>query len=438
MDHDIDLMITNGLVLTMDPDHTPIANGAVAIHGDTIVDVGTAEALHSYRPRQTIDARGGIIMPGLVNAHTHAAMTCFRGLADDLPLDVWLQEHIFPAEAHLDYDMVYHGARLACAEMIMSGTTCFCDMYLFEDAVAAAAHDAGLRAVVGEVLYDFPSPNYGPIEDGFAYTQQLIDKWRDDPLVSIAVEPHSPYLCDASLLQKAHALAHQHQLPLVIHVAETRGEVEASLKRHGKTPVEYLADIGILDSRLIACHCVALNDNDLGRLAEAAVKVAHNPESNMKLASGVAPVPDMLQSGICVALGTDGCASNNNLDLFLEMDTAAKLHKVNRRDPTVMDAASVLQMATLSGAQALGMGAAIGSITVGKQADVIVVDTFKPHLTPMYRPTSHLVYAATGGDVDTVVVAGRILMQHRRLTMVDLTAALTAVQEIAQRIRPKT
>jgi 5-methylthioadenosine/S-adenosylhomocysteine deaminase len=435
MRQDIDLLITNGQILTMDPDQTLIPTGAIVIREDTIVDVGTAERLKRYRPAQTIDAQGGIIMPGLVNAHTHAAMTCFRGLADDLPLEVWLQDHIFPAEAHLDYDMVYQGARLACAEMIMSGTTCFCDMYLFEDAVATAAHDAGLRAVVGEVLYDFPSPNYGAIEKGFDYIQMLIDKWRDAPLVSVAIEPHSPYLCRKSLLQKAHALAHTHQLPLVMHVAETRSEVQTSLERHGKTPVEYLAQIGLLDERLIACHCVALNGRDLTLLADAEVKVAHNPESNMKLASGVAPVPDMLQAGICVALGTDGCASNNNLDLFLEMDTAAKLHKVDRRDPTVMDADSVLQMATLNGAQALGLGDKIGALTAGRQADVIVIDTFKPHLTPMYRPASHLVYAVTGGDVDTVVVAGKVLMQHRRLTTIDVTEALSTVNRIAQRIK---
>ncbi|MBS3809643.1 MAG: amidohydrolase, partial [Desulfobacterales bacterium] len=309
-----DLLIVNGTVLTMDGADTVIANGAVAVSGNTISSVGPEENVDVKRSARIIDAEGGIIMPGLINTHTHAAMTCFRGLADDMELMTWLNEYIFPAEARLTDDKVYIGALLACAEMALSGTTCFSDMYLFEDAVARAASHAGMRAVVGEVLYDFPSPNYGPIEKGFEYTQHLIDKWRGDPLITIAVEPHSPYLCAPDLLKRAAALSEQHNIPMIVHVAETWGEVDTIRERYKLSPVAHLADIGVLSPRLVACHCVALDKEDIALLKTHDVKVSHNPESNLKLASGIAPVPAMLEAGICVGLGTDGPTSNNNLD----------------------------------------------------------------------------------------------------------------------------
>ena len=347
-----DLIIHNGWVLTLDGMTREYPQGFVAIEADRIVAVGPSGDAAGWRADRRIDARGGLIMPGLVNAHTHAAMTCFRGLADDLPLMTWLNDHIFPAESRLKTVHVHLGTLLACAEMLLSGTTCFCDMYLFEDAVAEAAHAAGIRAVVGEVLYDFPSPNYGPIENGF--------------------------------------------LPLVIHIAETAAEVETMRQRFGRSPVGHLADLGVLAPNLLACHCVALDDQDLDLLQTHDVKVVHNPESNMKLASGIARVPAMLERGICVALGTDGCASNNDLDMFGEMDTTAKLHKVATLDPTAVRAETVLRMATIDGAHALGMAERIGSLEVGKQADLIVINTRQPHLTPFYHPASHLVYAARG------------------------------------------
>ncbi|HID28436.1 MAG TPA: amidohydrolase, partial [Desulfobacterales bacterium] len=310
----VDLLITNGSVLTMDPRESLIKNGGVAVSADRIVKVTTEDALTaSYQAAKTIDARGGIIMPGLVNAHTHAAMTCFRGLADDLPLMTWLHEHIFPAEAKLTPEMVYQGTLLACAEMILSGTTSFCDMYLFEDAVAEAARQAGMRAVVGEVLYDFPSPSYGHVEEGLRYTENLIEKWRDDPLITIAVEPHSAYLCPPDLLKKTKAIARRNAAPMVIHLSESDHEVAQVRAKYGKTPVEHLAEMGFLGPNLIADHCVALTDNDIELLKNYDVKVAHNPESNMKLASGIAPIPELLKHGITVGIGTDGCASNNNL-----------------------------------------------------------------------------------------------------------------------------
>jgi len=435
MNKTADLLIHSGTVLTMDSRHLCVADGAVAVTGNAITAVADSNHFSDWTVSRRIDARGGIIMPGLINTHTHASMTCFRGLADDLPLMTWLNDHIFPAEARLDEDSVYWGALLACAEMILSGTTCFCDMYLFEDAVARAAKQAGMRAVVGEVLYDFPSPNYGPLEQGFTYTRNLIDKWKYDELVSIAVEPHSPYLCAPDLLKRAFLLARTHHLPLIIHVSETRTEVANCRDQYGLTPVEHLADLEVLGPNLLADHCVVLSDHDIELLKQFDVKVAHNPESNMKLASGISPVPRLLEAGICVGLGTDGCASNNNLDLFLEMDTAAKLHKVNTLDPTVMDARTVLKMATRDGARAIGLGNVTGSIEVGKKADIIVIDTNRPHLTPMYHPESHLVYAAKGSDVVLSVINGRVIMEDGELTTLDLASIYAHIQKFSDALR---
>ena len=430
-----DILISNGVVLTMNENNQEIQNGAVAIVAEKITAVGKKDEFSDWKISKHIDAQGGIIMPGLVNTHTHAAMTCFRGIADDLPLMTWLDEHIFPAESKLDDQKVYSGTLLACAEMIMAGTTCFCDMYLFEDAVARAAKDAGIRAVVGEVLYDFDSPNYGPIDQGFVYTENLIAKWQKDPLITIAVEPHSPYLCAPGLLQRAFSISQTHRIPMVIHLSEAQSEVDGILEKYNRTPVQHLADIGVLGPNVLACHCVVLTDEDIALLRKHDVKVSHNPESNMKLASGIAPIPRLLDNEICVGLGTDGCASNNNLDLFLEMDTAAKLHKVNTLDPTVLDAQTALRMATIQGARALGLGEIIGSLEPGKRADVIVVDIHKPHLTPMYNPASHMVYAAKGSDVITSIINGQILMNGRKLQLMELEKVMQDVNRIAEEIR---
>jgi 5-methylthioadenosine/S-adenosylhomocysteine deaminase len=308
-------------------------------------------------------------------------------------------------------------------------------MYLFEGQVAEAASDAAMRAVVGEVLYDFPSPNYGPIEQGFAYTRDLIARWKKDPLITIAVEPHSPYLCAPELLRSAAALAGEHEIPLVIHLSETHTEVDTIQERYHMTPVGHLADLGILGPRTVACHCVELTGADIGLLKKTDTKVAHNPESNMKLASGVAPVPQMLAAGVCVGLGTDGCSSNNDLDLFAEMDTAAKLHKVDHLDPTVASAEAVLAMTTRDAARVLGMGREIGTLEVGKRADLIVIDTDKPHLTPMYSPVSHLVYSVKGSDVAASVINGRVVMEKGELLTVDEERAMAEARQAAQKIR---
>jgi 5-methylthioadenosine/S-adenosylhomocysteine deaminase len=432
-----DLLIINGTVITMDSEDSVIENGAVAVKGENIAAVGKAGELSAFKASKIIDARGGIIMPGLINLHTHAAMTIFRGLADDLPLMTWLNDHIFPAEADLTPEKVYDGALLACAEMILSGTTCFCDMYLFEDHVAQAAKDAGMRAVVGEVLFDFPSPNYGSLEKGFTYTEMLVEKYRNDSLVNIAVEPHSPYLCAPGLLEKASLLAEKYNLPLVIHVSETKSEVFRIKERYGLTPVGFLSSLGVLSPNLLACHCVHLTEDDIALLKKHDVKVAHNPESNMKLASGIAPVPELLKKGLCVGIGTDGCASNNNLDIFHEMSMAAKLGKIHALDPAAMDAGSVLRMATIDGARALGLSGITGSLEPGKKADIIILDTRKPHLTPMYNPVSHLVYAARGSDVTTSVINGKLIMEDRKLLSFDISKIAGKVMKIAKDIGKK-
>jgi 5-methylthioadenosine/S-adenosylhomocysteine deaminase len=428
-----DVLIENGTLLTMDSLLSVIENGSIGVTGDRISHIGKKHPV-PIRAKKVIDAQGGFVLPGLINAHTHASMTLFRGLADDLPLMEWLTKYIFPVENRMDKDFVRTGALLACAEMILSGTTTFCDMYLFEDEVAEAAQEAGMRCLVGEVLYDFPSPNYGLIDKGFEYTEFLIRKWSGNSLVSIAVEPHALYTCNADLLTKANNLALRHGIPLVIHVAETKTEVEESLKRFGKRPFEYLEFLGIVGPHIIADHCVHLDDSEIERIAENKIRVVHNPESNMKLASGISPVAKLLAKGVTVGLGTDGCASNNNLDLFEEMDTAAKLQKVGTMDPTALDAPTVLRMATVSGAKILGLENLVGSLEVGKKADIILLDANKPHLTPLYNPYSHLVYSARGNDVTHVMINGRLILENRRLLTLDLREVLGKAKEKAQKV----
>ena len=428
-----DILVKNGTILTMDALNSTIREGALGIKGDVIVYMGPA-GVKPFQARKVIDAGGGLVLPGLINGHTHAAMSLFRGLADDLPLMEWLNDYIFPAESKVDESFVFAGTLLSCAEMIMTGTTTFCDMYLFEDAVARAAKTAGMRCLVGEVLYDFPSPNYGPMEKGLEYTQMLIHKWKGDPLVSVAVEPHSLFTCGPKLLKAANRIALDHDVPFITHLAETLQE-EAQIKEtYGMRPVQHLSALGLLGPHLIANHCVHVDSGDLEEMAKRRVRVVSNPESNMKLASGIAPVPEMLARGLTVGIGTDGCASNNNLDLFSEIDTAAKLHKVHTMDCTVMDAVTVLRMATIEGARALGIGQLTGSLEVGKKADVIVVDTNKPHLTPMYNPFSHLVYAARGNDVSHSIVNGRLVMEERKLLSLDLEDILAQARQRAVQV----
>ncbi|MFA7382437.1 MAG: amidohydrolase [Desulfurivibrionaceae bacterium] len=428
-------LLVCGRILTLDPDNTVVEDGAVAIAGDTIVEVGERAPLAGkYRGVEQLAQPHGLVMPGLINSHTHAAMACFRGLADDLPLMTWLTQYIFPAEAHLNGELVYHASLLSMAEMIKSGTTSFCDMYLFAGAVARAAADSGMRGWLGEVLYDFPSPNYGAPENGIAYLEELFAEYRGHPLISITVDPHAVYTCSPELLTRLKGVAEKNGAAYVIHLSETKDEVKDCLARYGKSPVMHLDSLGILDGQVIADHCVVLTEAEIGLLAERGVRVAHCPESNMKLASGVAPVPDLLAAGVTVGLGTDGSASNNDVDLFGEMDSAAKLHKVHRLDPTVMSAETTLRLATMGGAALLGAQSLIGSLEPGKKADLIVLDMNKPHLTPMYSIPSHLVYAVNGSDVVHSVINGRVVMRDRRLLTMDEDAVLRKGREIGAHI----
>lgn len=431
----IDLMVENGLLLSMDPTMGILEEGAIGIRGGSILEIGpTHDLRRRYQPGRVLDASGCAVMPGLINGHTHAPMTIFRGLADDLPLMEWLEKYIFPVEAHLRAEWVRCGALLACAEMLLSGTTTFCDMYLFEEEVARASKEAGMRALVGEVLYDFPSPNYGPIEEGFRYTEELIQRWQGDPLVRIAVEPHAPFTCSPQLLREARKLADSYQVPLITHLSETRHELQLVQETYGLSPVRHLQSLGILDGPTIADHVVWVDEQEIQILKEHGVGVVHNPESNMKLASGVAPVEKMLKAGLAVGLGTDGAASNNDLDLFREMDSAAKLHKVFSGNPAAMEASTVLSMATCLGAKALGMDKLVGSLEPGKRADLILVDLGGAHLSPKHNLVSHLVYAARGSDVKAVVVEGRILVQGGKLLNLDLKDILEALGEISNEI----
>jgi 5-methylthioadenosine/S-adenosylhomocysteine deaminase len=434
---EVDTLIIGGRVLLMDEKDTILPAGAVAVDGERIAAVGPRDEIRGrFTGRVEIDARDSLVMPGLVNGHTHAAMTCFRGIADDMELMEWLNRYIFPAEArNVDPELVYWGSRLACAEMIRSGTTTFCDMYIFEEETARAAKEAGMRCLVGEVLFDFPSPNFKTPAEGLAYTRGLLERWAGDPLIRIVVEPHALYTCSPALLKASKALADEFRAPYATHLLENRSEAAQLRERFGKPAVTFLEEIGWLTDRFLAFHCVCMEEEDIRRFADHGCGVIHNPESNMKLASGVAPVSAMRKQGIPMGLGTDGCASNNDLDLFREMDTAAKLAKVAALDPAILPARDVLRMATCEGAGVLGLGQETGSLLPGKKADIAIIGLNEPHLTPLYNEYSHLVYAVNGADVDTVLINGKIVMRDRKLLTIDEGEAMRRVNEIAVRVR---
>jgi len=407
----------------------------LAITGDTITEIApTSTLIKKYPETRQLHTEHGLVMPGLINTHTHAAMSCFRGIADDLPLMTWLEEHIFPIEARLTPEMVYQSTLLSIAEMIKSGTTSFCDMYLFAKEVARAAAETGIRAWVGEVLYDFPSPCYGQLENGFSYIRELFEHYRDHPLVSITTDPHSVYTCAPELLTRLGQVAADTDSLYHIHLSENRQEVATCRERYGLTPVRHLEQLGLLGPNTLAAHCVMLDPDEITLLAERQVKISHCLESNMKLASGTAPVVELLAAGATVSLGTDGSASNNDVDLFGEMNFVAKVHKIAHLDPTVMSAETTLHAATTGGATALGVNDNIGTLTVGKKADCIVIDMDQPHLTPCYNIPSHLVYAVQGGDVIHSVINGRVVMQNRELTTIDETEILSRMSKLAETI----
>jgi len=431
---ELDILITGGTLLTMEAPADIVEAPVIGIRDGKIlfVEKGHLPSEYSPKAREVIDASGCIVLPGLVNTHTHLPMVLFRGLADDLPLMTWLNDHIFPAERRfINRDTAYAGSMLAIAEMILSGTTTFCDGYFFEDSVAMAALTAAMRGVVAQGFIDFPTPDQSDSSKHAAVAENFIQKWRDrSPLVTPALVCHSPYSCSPETLMAIKTTARRNGTFFLIHLAETREEVALLRERYGGKPVYHLRDLDLLDEATIAAHCIWLEEDELDLLAEFGVKVAHDPESNMKLAAGVAPIPEMLHRGIDVGLGTDGSASNNNLDLFGEMAMCAKLHKVFSADPTVLSAEKVVEMATLGGARVLGMADRIGSITPGKCADIILVNMNKPHLTPLYNPFSHLVYAASGADVATSIIDGRVVMKDRRLLTIDLNEVMGEVRKI--------
>lgn len=433
----IDLIVCGGKALLLDDQNTCMENAGIAIHASSIIDIAEKETiLQKYTARKIINAEGSLVMPGFVNTHTHAAMTCFRGIADDLELMDWLNNYIFPAEAkNVNPHLAYWGSLLAAAEMIKSGTTTFCDMYIFEEETARAAKEAGMRCLIGEVLFDFPSPSCKTPEDGLAYTRRLAEKWQKDPLINIIVEPHALYTCSPDLLVKAKKVADEYGLMIGIHLLENKAELEQLRSKFGKSAVSFLEDIGYLNEKLLAFHCVYVSAEEMKLFAKYGCKVSHNPASNMKLANGVTPVTDMIEAGITVALGTDGCASNNTLDMIKEMSTAAKLHKVAMLDPTVMDAKTAVRMATINGAKALGMDRLTGSLEVGKKADLILIGLDKPHLTPIYNEYSQLVYAAGGADVDCVVIDGKVVMEDRRLLTINEKDVMQEVRAIAREVK---
>ena len=433
-----DLVIKNGTIITCNLNFDIIRNGFIGITNGRIQRIGPAEKIKPQdKSAQIIDAQGGFIVPGLINTHTHLPMTIFRGLADDLPLQTWLQEYIFPAEAdYIRSETVKTGTLLACAEMILSGTTTCCDGYFFENEIAQTVQTAGLRAILGQGVIDFPAPGVPDPAQNVTQAIKFMDRWKNNtPLIIPSVFCHTPYTCTPDTLESAKQAAIERNLLFQIHVAETKEEWQQFQSKHHTTPIQFLDRLNLLDENTLLVHAIWVNDLDIETIASCKATISHNPQSNMKLASGIAPVTQFLAAGIAVGIGTDGCASNNDLDLLAEMDSAAKLHKVRLSDPTVMDAATVLHMATLGGAKALGLEDEIGSLEIGKQADIIIIDCQKPHLFPAYHPVSHLVYAANGADVRDVLVAGKLLMQNRKLLTLDIEAIMRAANNLKENVR---
>ena len=433
----VSLVVTGGIVVTMDAAGRIVPNGAVAIDGADIVGVDTAGSIgKQFRGRETIDASGQVVLPGLINTHTHAPMVLYRGLADDLALTEWLNKYIFPAEAKtVSPEFVRAGTRLALAEMIESGTTTYADMYYFEEEIARETSQAGMRGVLGQTVIQFPVADAKTPADALARAEAFIKLFKDDALVTPAVAPHAMYTLDGPTLKAARDLSRRYNVPTLIHVAETRDEVKTAQERFRRSPVAYLDSLGFLGPGVLAAHGVWVTDADIAILKARSVGVSHNPESNMKLASGTAPVPAYLRADVAVGLGTDGAASNNDLDMFEAMRIAALLHKHQSVDPRAVSARTALEMATIRGARALGMDRFVGSLERGKHADLITVSMSGPRQTPMYDPLSHLVYVSRGDDVQNTIVNGRVLMRARTLTTLDEAAVINDARTWIDKVR---
>ena len=433
----IDLIWSARYVVTEDAQRRVIEDGAVAILDDRIVDVGPrAEIDAKYFARNRIEQSNAILAPGLINTHTHAAMSLFRGVADDLKLQDWLEKYIFPAEAkNVDREFVRWGTRLGLLEMALSGTTTFADMYYFEETVAEETKKAGMRGVLGQTVIGFPAPDYKTPEAALAGTEAFIKTYADDALIVPAVAPHAIYTTSDETLQAARTLADRYGKPLIIHLAETKTEFDESMQKRKKSPTRALADLGVLQGWTLAAHAVWLDPADFGLLRAAGTGISHCPSSNMKLASGVAPVLKMLAAGIPVGLGTDGVAgSNNDVDIMEEMDLAAKLQKVTSGDPTALPAEQAFAMATIMGAQALRMGDQIGSVEAGKRADIISIRLDVPNAVPLYNVYSQLVYSLKASDVGDVMVNGRIIVRNRRMLTIDDKAVMAKAEEYRAKV----
>lgn len=418
---DIDLLITARWIIPVEPAGSVLEDHALAVDGGRIAALAPRAEAASWRARNTVDLPAHALIPGLVNAHTHAAMTLFRGLADDRPLAEWLAEHVWPAERRwVDAEFVRDGTRLACAEMLAGGTTCFNDMYFFPDITAEVALEHGMRAVVGMIVIDFPSAWARDADEYLHKGLEVHDRFRNEPLVTTGFAPHAPYTVADSALARIGTLAEELDTTVTIHVHETAAEVAEALARHGERPLRRLERLGLLSPRLLAVHANALDEVDVERLARHGASVVHCPQSNMKLASGLCPVARLLDAGVNVALGTDGAASNNDLDLLGETQSAALLAKIVAGDPTALPAPAALAMATLHGARALGLDQRIGSLVVGKEADMVAVRLDRPHCQPVYDPVSQFVYAAGREDVDRVWVAGRELVREGAPLGIDI------------------
>jgi 5-methylthioadenosine/S-adenosylhomocysteine deaminase len=435
---DVDLIVTHGIVVTMDGTRAIYQDGSVAVRGDSIVAVGARGDVEGrYRAEQVIDAHGGLVLPGFINGHTHVPMTLFRGLHDDVTLNDWLYKYIFPAEKkNVNEDFVRWGTRLAAAEQIRAGVTTFADMYYFEDAVAEETKAAGMRGVLGETFIDFPAPDNKSEAEMLAYTEKFLKKWQGDPLIHAAPAPHSIYTCSQKTLQDAAGLARKYHAPILIHVAEMKKEWEDSEKANGMSPVQYLQKIGVLGPDVVAAHCIFVDEADRKTLAQRGVGCVHNPSSNMMIASGVSPVPEMRAAGVAVGLGTDGPAgSNNDLDLMEEIDLAAKLAKITKMNPLALNAKAVVEMATIDGARAVHLEKEIGSLEVGKKADLAIISLDEPNAVPMYDIYAQIAYSLKGSDVETVVIGGRVVMRDRKLLTVDEPRVLEKAREYGKSVK---
>ena len=432
----VDLLVLGGTIVTMDQTRRVIDDGGIAISNGRILAIGPrAEIERRYTSREVVNADGKVLAPGLINGHTHIPMVLFRGLADDLDLQEWLTKYIFPAEAkNVTEEFVRVGARLGLAEMIRGGTTTYCDMYYFEDAIADETAQAGVRGVLGETVIDFPVADNKNNAEAMAYVERFVARWKGHDLIIPAIAPHAPYTVSEEHLKAARAFSDRTGVPIVTHIAETKREVDDMVKAKGASPVAYLDRIGFLNERVIAAHMVWPQGTDIAILQKRGVGVVHNPQSNMKLAAGVAPVPRMLKDGVLLGLGTDGAASNNDLNMWEEMDTVAKLHKVFSGDPKVISAQQAFELATIRGAQALHLEKEIGSLEVGKRADLLVINRDTLNQIPVYNIYSDLVYATKASDVETVIINGRIVMRERRLLTLNEASVKTQARAFRDKI----